>query len=136
MAQNFRRFTARNVGKSASTVLTANSFDTIIGIALANTTNAQVFVDVYINDVDSSNDVYLIKNAPIQAGSTLQLIDGGAKYVVKSGDDLKVVSDTKAREAVKSAILLNAIAADDLMSAFAILVIVLLSESIDLLVKV
>ena len=37
-----------------------------------------------------------------------------------------VLSDTKAREAVKSAILLNAIAADDLMSAFAILVIVLI----------
>ena len=94
MAQNFRRFTARNVGKSASTVFTANSYDTIIGVGIANTTNGQVFVDVYINDVDSSNDVYLIKNAPIQAGSTLQLIDGGAKYVIKSGDDLKVVSDT------------------------------------------
>ena len=94
MAQNFRRYIARNVGTSAVTLHTADSYDTNIGIALANTTNAQVFVDVYINDVDSSNDVYLIKNAPIQAGSTLQLIDGGAKYVVKSGDDLKVVSDT------------------------------------------
>ena len=94
MAQNFRRYVARNIGTSASTIFTADSFDTIIGVGVANTTGSQVFVDVYINDVDSSNDVYLIKNAPIQAGSTLQLIDGGAKYVVKSGDDLKVVSDT------------------------------------------
>ena len=94
MAQNFRRYVARNIGTSASTIFTADSYDTVIGVGVANTTGSQVFVDVYINDVDSSNDVYLIKNAPIQAGSTLQLIDGGAKYVVKSGDDLKVVSDT------------------------------------------
>jgi uncharacterized cupin superfamily protein len=38
--------------------------------------------------------VYLIKNAPIINGQALQVIDGGAKYVVKSGDVLKVVSDT------------------------------------------
>ena len=94
MAQNFRRHTARNVGTSAATVYTANSYDTIIGVGLSNTTGSQIFVDVYINDADTSNDVYLVKNAPIQAGSTLQLIDGGAKYVCISGDDLKVVSDT------------------------------------------
>ena len=92
MAQNFRRFTARNVGKSASTVLTANSFDTIIGIALANTTSSEIKVDVYVND--GSNDYYLIKSAPIQTGGTLQIIDGGAKYVIQSADVLKVVSDT------------------------------------------
>ena len=38
--------------------------------------------------------MYLIKNAPIIDGQALQVIDGGAKYVVKSGDVLKVTSDT------------------------------------------
>ena len=47
---------------------------------------------VYVND--GSNDYYLIKNAPIQNGGTLQIIDGGAKYVIQSADVLKVVSDT------------------------------------------
>ena len=37
MAQNFRRYLARNVGTSAVTLHTANSYDTVIGIALANT---------------------------------------------------------------------------------------------------
>ena len=37
MAQNFRRYIARNVGTSAVTLHTADSYDTIIGIALANT---------------------------------------------------------------------------------------------------
>ena len=61
---------------------------------MANITDSEIKVDVILNDADSSNDVYLIKNAPIINGQALQVIDGGAKYVVKSGDVLKVVSDT------------------------------------------
>ena len=83
MAQNFRRYTARNVGTSATTVFTADSYDTIIGIGCANITAAEIKVDVILNDADSSNDVYLVKGAPIQSGGALQVIDGGAKYVVK-----------------------------------------------------
>ena len=94
MAQNFRRYVSKNVGKSAAQVFSANSYDTIIGISLANTTSSQVFVDAYIEDADSSNNIYLIKNAPIHVGSQLQLIDGGAKVVVKSGDVLTVISDS------------------------------------------
>jgi hypothetical protein len=41
-----------------------------------------------------SNDIYLVKSAPIVAGSMLQIIDGGSRYVLHSGDALKVVSDT------------------------------------------
>ena len=55
--------------------------------------DSEIKVDVILNDKYSSNDVYLIKNA-INNGQALQVIDGGAKYVVKSGDVLKVVSDT------------------------------------------
>lgn len=94
MAQNFRRYTARNVGTSATTVFTADSYDTIIGIGCANVTSIEIKVDVILNDADSSNDVYLVKGAPIQSGGALQVIDGGAKYVVKNGDVLKVVSNT------------------------------------------
>ena len=92
MAQNFRRYVARQVGTSATTLFTADSFDTIVGIALANITDSEIKVDVYVND--GSNDYYLIKNAPIQSGGTLQIIDGGAKYVIQSADVLKVVSNT------------------------------------------
>ena len=34
-----------------------------------------------------------LKSAPIPVGSQLQLIDGGAKVVVQSGDVVKVKSD-------------------------------------------
>ena len=44
----------------------------------------------------TENDIHLIKDAPIVPGSALQVLDGGAKFVVESGDVLKVVSDTAA----------------------------------------
>jgi hypothetical protein len=92
MAQNFRRYTSNNVGASAATILTANSYDTIVGIYVANVTSSSVLASVFIND--GTNDIYLVKDAPIPAGSALQVLDGGSKVIVQSGDVLKVISDT------------------------------------------
>ena len=92
MAQDFERNIARNVGTSASTLRTANSDDALVGINVANTTTSQINVDVFIND--GSNDYYIVKTAPIPAGSALQLLDGGAKVVMQNNDVLKVKSDT------------------------------------------
>ena len=92
MAQDFERSIARNIGTSASTLRTANSDDAVVGINLANVTTSQILVDVYITV--SSADYYIIKDAPIPTGSSLQVLDGGAKIVLQSGDALKVVSDT------------------------------------------
>jgi hypothetical protein len=92
MAQNFRRYTSNDVGTAAATLFTADSYDTVVGISLANVTASAINVSVYIND--GANDIYLVKDAPIPQGSQLQVLDGGAKYVVQTGDALKVVSDT------------------------------------------
>ena len=92
MAQNFRRTTSNNVGTSVVSAYTADSYDTIVGITLTNVHSSSINVDVYVND--GSNDIYLVKSAPIPVGSQLQLIDGGAKIVVEDGDVIKVKSDT------------------------------------------
>jgi len=92
MAQNFRRYTSNNVGTSPATVYTADSYDTVIGISVANVTAGSIAVDVYINN--GSDDIYLVKGAPIPSGSALQVIDGGARFVLQNNDALKVVSDT------------------------------------------
>ena len=92
MAQNFRRYTSNDVGTSAPTLVTADSYDTIVGISVANITGSAVNASVYIND--GSNDIYLVKDAPIPTGSSLQVLDGGAKVVMQNSDALKVVSDT------------------------------------------
>tara|TARA_R100001163_G_C5002994_1_gene151476 strand:+ start:99 stop:776 length:678 start_codon:yes stop_codon:yes gene_type:complete len=41
-----------------------------------------------------TNAHFIIKDAPIPAGSSLQVLDGGAKMVVQNGDRLFVKSDT------------------------------------------
>mgnify|MGYP003640305607 CR=1 FL=1 len=61
-------------------------------ISLANVGASAINVDCYIND--GSNDIYLVKDAPIPTGSAIQVLDGGAKVVVQSGDRIYVKSDT------------------------------------------
>ena len=92
MAQDFERNTSNAVGTSAATLRTANSDDAIVGIMVANVASSQINVEVYIND--GSNDIHLVKDAPIPVGSSLQVLDGGAKIVMQSGDALNVKSDT------------------------------------------
>jgi hypothetical protein len=50
MAQNFRRYTNNDVGTSAATVFTANSYDTVIGIYISNITASAVNASAYINE--------------------------------------------------------------------------------------
>jgi|TARA_R110000823_G_scaffold6712_1_gene25266 hypothetical protein len=94
MAQNFRNYLTRETGVTAVDALggAANSFDTLISVRMANVTTSTINVDCYIKR--SSLDYYLIKNAPIVSGGSLELIDGGSKIVLASGDQLYVVSDT------------------------------------------
>lgn len=95
MAQNFRRYSLNSVGTTAADIpdgANFDSYDTLVGIHMTNITSNAINVDCYIND--GTNDIYLIKGAPIAAGGALQVLDGGAKIVVQSGDRLYVKSDT------------------------------------------
>ena len=94
MAQNFRRYTLNTVGTVAQDIPDGSNFDTydaIVGIMLSNVHTSAINVSCYIND--GTNDIYLVKDAPIPVGGSLQVLDGGAKFVVQSGDSLYVVSD-------------------------------------------
>ena len=92
MAQDFERNVANAVGTSAVTLRTANSDDALVGITVANVLTSQITVEVYISS--GGNDIHIVKDAPIPAGSSLQVLDGGAKIVMVSGDALKVKSNT------------------------------------------
>ena len=92
MAQDFERNIARNVGTSASTIFTADSDDAVVGINVANVTTSQIKISVFVTV--SSADHYLVKDAPVPASSAIQILDGGAKFALQSGDALKVQSDT------------------------------------------
>ena len=96
MAQDFKRYTERNVGTAAVDIPNGVDFttnDALVGIHIANVLpSASITIDVYI--ANGGNNTYLVKGAPIPQGSALQLLDGGAKVVVQSGDRLYVKSDT------------------------------------------
>ena len=95
MAQNFRRYVESAIGTAVRDIpdgANFDTYDTIIGISLANIVGATVNVDVYI--AASGTNYYLVKTAPIPSGGALQLLDGGAKMNVQSGDRMYVVSDT------------------------------------------
>jgi len=94
MAQNFRRYTSNAVGASPAAVFSPNSYDAIVGISLSNILSTAITVSCYIND--GSNNIYLVKDAPIPTGGSLQVLDGGAKFVVQNADVLSVISSDAA----------------------------------------
>ena len=96
MAQNFRNSITRNTGTTPVAILPealVDSYDTVIGVRLVNIhASSTINVDVYI--IRSATNYYLIKTVPIPAGGSLELIDGGSKIVLASGDKITAVSDT------------------------------------------
>ena len=88
MAQDFERVLKQNIGTSATEIrAAANSDDAIIGMRFANKSTSAVTVDATVKN--SSTSYYLIKDAPIPAGGSLELIDGGSKVVLMNGDAIK-----------------------------------------------
>ena len=95
MAQDFKRYFEKTVGTTPVDIPNGADFDTndtIIGISVANILGSTINVDVYITN--GGNNYYLVKTAPIPSGGALQLLDGGAKMNVQSGDRMYIVSDT------------------------------------------
>jgi len=94
MANTFKSDTKSSLVTAAitdptATVITTGGTATLIVLSLlaSNKTSNSVDVDVYI-DKNSGDDVYLIKNAPVPAGSTLELISGN-KVILESSDKLQ-----------------------------------------------
>ena len=82
MAQNFRRHTANAVGTSPVELFQSNGFDCVVGISLSNVLGTAINATAYIND--GSNNISIITTAPIPTGSSLQVLDGGAKFVMQN----------------------------------------------------
>ena len=106
MANDFKRYTVANVntsaGASASAVYTVASSGSametiVIGITLANTSTTGVTANVFIDNHDGSNDVYLVKNASVPAGSSLEVMAGNKLVLQGNGtanDVLRVLCST------------------------------------------
>jgi len=94
MANTFKLKTKANVGITTQNVYVVPSATTtvVIGITLANTSGSGILVGVGVTR-SSTDDVKLLKNAPIPQGSSLEFMAGN-KVVLEATDTLTVNSDT------------------------------------------
>ena len=86
MANTFKNYTSASVGTTPTTVYTVHSATTAvtIGMNLSNVTTSQITVDVQVGGV------YLVKGAPIPAGSGLSVLDG--KIILEAADTVVVTA--------------------------------------------
>ena len=90
MAQDFTRH-AVLATTSDTTVFTSNSNDAVIGIRIANVVTTAITVSVFVS-VGGSATRYIVKDLSIPPASSVELVQGGAKFVMESSDVLKVQS--------------------------------------------
>lgn len=105
MANTFTRYLNKDVGTSAATVVTvgAATQTTVIGLSLANTSTAPITVSAYVTV--SAVDYYLVKNATVPVGGSLVVVGGDQKFVMVTGDVLKVISSAASSADVITSVL-------------------------------
>ena len=88
MANVFKNYTSASVGTSPVTVYTVPSATTavLIGCNVANRTASSINVDVQLGST------YIVKGAPVPAGSALGVLDG--KIIAETTETIVVTSDT------------------------------------------
>ena len=106
MANDFKRFTKPDVGTStgasADAVYTvpagagSSALESIvIGITLANKSTSGITASVFLDNYDGTNDVYIVKDATIPAGASLEVMSGNKIVAMNNGttgDVLRVSS--------------------------------------------
>src|SRR6056300_40096 len=88
MANTFKNYTSSALGTSPATTYTVPAATTAvtIGLNIANTSSGIITIDV------QAAGVYVVKDAPIPAGSALSVLDG--KIILETGETIIVTSDT------------------------------------------
>ena len=102
MANDFKRICTPNVGTSLAAIYTvpagassAALESIVIGITMANKTSSGITASIFIDNEDGSNDVYIVKDASIPAGASLEVMSGN-KLVLQNdgtnGDNLEALA--------------------------------------------
>lgn len=97
MATYFRTKVHKDIGTTATDVLQTvdNNRFTIIGCNLANTTDENVLVNVYVVDSDSTVGYY-IRELVIPPYSSAKIVTNGEKLILAENCGLRISSDTAA----------------------------------------
>lgn len=95
MANTFKRVTKSSLlttdvtSDSATNIVTATGASTliIIGLVCSNKTNTSTAINLYLK-TGSGDSTFLVKNAPVPAGSSFEYVSGN-KLVVATGDSIR-----------------------------------------------
>jgi len=92
MANDFKRICTPSIGTSLTTIYavpagpsSAALESIVIGITMANKTTAGVTASIWIDNEDGSNDVWIVKDASIPAGSSLEVMSGNKLVLMNDG---------------------------------------------------
>ncbi len=105
MANTFKVKTNAAMPASAGTPLTiytvpSSTTSVVLGLVLCNVHTSQVTVDVQLesdtSDTETNETVKLLDNAPIPAGSSLEILSGN-KVVMQTTDVLKIDCSVSAK---------------------------------------
>ena len=103
MANDFKRFCVPDVSASSNTTIyavpagasSAALESIVIGITMANKTSSGITASIFIDNEDGSNDVFIVKDASIPAGASLEVMSGN-KLVLQNdgtnGDNLEALA--------------------------------------------
>ena len=82
------------VSSTNTNVVTAGGSATLVLLSclVSNKTASSADVDVYLV-TNTGDDVYIIRNAPVPAGSSLEIISG-SKIIMQAGDVLRINAGT------------------------------------------
>ena len=94
MANDFNRFCVPSVGTSLTTLYTvpagassAALESIVIGITMANKSTSGITASIFIDNEDGSNDVYIVKDANIPAGASLEVMSGNKLVLMNDGSN-------------------------------------------------
>ena len=98
MANDFKRICTPSVGTSLAAIYTvpagagSSALESIvIGITLANKTTTGITGSIFIDNEDGSNDVYIVKDATIPPGASLEVMSGNKLVLMNDGSNADVL---------------------------------------------
>ena len=103
MANDFKRIATPNVSNSSNSTIFAvpagagaTALESIvIGITMCNKSSAGITASVFLDNEDGSNDVFIVKDASIPAGSSLEIMSGNKLVLMNDGsnaDNLEAIA--------------------------------------------
>ena len=93
MSNKFNKVLTAGVGTSTSTIYTTNATTsaTVIGINIANTTDADITVSIQLTDENSVTG-YVVNSALIPKNQALAVMGGDQKFIMTANNSLKASS--------------------------------------------